>query len=220
MTAARTVVASMVVAAVTLAGCTGQEDATDAPAADDVRPGVSAEDCDDPTLTQAEWTQFCVDAGLEGEAEANADPFTLANGEPKTFANGEVVTVTIEPWTPPAELGGYPTPPDALDDTYVKITTEVENRREVPVEIGTMSVSGPYSPAGEQWAWSLGWETRNAEGPIQPGYTGVDEEIYAAPEGDPGKELYLDVITPRIAGEAELGRSDQPETHTLHAVLP
>ena len=94
MAATRTVVASMVVAAVTLAGCTGQEDATDARAADDVRPGVSAEDCDDPTLTQAEWTQFCVDAGLQGEAEANADPFTLANGEPKTFANGEVVTVT------------------------------------------------------------------------------------------------------------------------------
>ncbi len=81
-------------------------------------------------------------------------------------------------------------------------------------------VTGKYSPSGQSWAWSLGWETRTADGLIQPGYTGVHEEIYTAPEGDPGEELFLTVITPRLAGEAELGRSDVPESYNIHVILP
>lgn len=159
------------------------------PSADDVRPDVSADDCDDPSaaLTQAEWVQFCADQAPESDEGTEISSLELVNGEPTTFAGGEVVTVSVEPWTPPTELGGYPTPPDMLDGTYAKITIQVENRREVPIEISTMKAEGPYSPSGESWEWSLGWETRTADGPVQPGRTGVHEEIYAAPEGDPGK---------------------------------
>ncbi len=213
---------------VLLAGC-GSSGSADAPAssaetasADDVRPGISAEDCDNPdaALTQAEWTHFCADPAPESDEGSEISSLELTNGEPKTFAGGEVVTVTVEPWTPPSELGGYPTSPDALDDTYARITTQVVNQREVPIEISTMVIGGKYTPSGQSWEWSLGWETRTAEGPIQPGQTGVHEEIYTAPEGDPGKEMFLTVITPRLAGEAELDRSDVPESYNLHVILP
>jgi hypothetical protein len=95
----------------------------------------------------------------------------LTNGEPTTFPGGEVGTVTVEPWKAPATWapatwGGYPTPPERLNATYVKITTEVEIRRDVPIEIGTMHFGhGPYSSSGQSWEWSLGWdEQRTADG--------------------------------------------------------
>lgn len=77
-----------------------------------------------------------------------------------------------------------------------------------------MILEGPYGPSGESWAWSLGWETRTADGSVQPDATGVHEQIHAAPEGDPAEELFLTVTTPRIAGEAEIDRSDVPSPTT------
>lgn len=99
---------------VLLAGC-GSSGAADIPAsrtgtvsADDVRPGISAEDCDNPdaALIQAEWKQFCADPAPESDEGSEISSLKLTNGEPATFAGGEVVTVTVEPWTPPSKLGG------------------------------------------------------------------------------------------------------------------
>jgi hypothetical protein len=67
-----------------LAGCGGQSEPV---SNEDVRPGVSAADCEDPNsdLTQAEWVEFCT--GMEGgggaldaEGEANAEPPAEAPG--------------------------------------------------------------------------------------------------------------------------------------------
>jgi hypothetical protein len=198
MAATRTVVASMVFAAVTLAGCSGGAETTAAGP--------------EPTAAASP------DEGASEVISSNE----LTNGEPTTFPGGEVVIVTVEPWKAPATWGSYPTPPERLNATYVKITTEVENRRDVPIEIGTMHFGhGPYSPSGQSWEWSLGWdEQRTADGPIQPGATGVEVLMYQAPPGDPGKELFMSVITPLLAGEAEIDRSDTPETYNLHVVLP
>jgi hypothetical protein len=38
--------------------------------------------------------------------------------------------------------------------------------------------------------------------------------MYQAPQGDPGKELYMGVTTPRLAAEAEINRSDTPSFTT------
>lgn len=198
MAATRTVVASMVFAAVTLAGCSGGAETTAAGP--------------EPTAAASP------DEGASEVIRSNE----LTNGEPTTFPGGEVVTVTVEPWKAPATWGGYPTPPERLNATYVKITNQVENRREVPIEIGTMLFGqGPYTASGASWEWSLGWdEQRTADGPVQPGATGVEVLIFQAPEGDPGKELYMGVTTPRLAGEAEINRSDTPEFYNLAVVLP
>ena len=89
-----------------LAACGGQSQPV---SNEDVRPDVSAADCDDPNsnLTQAEWVEFCAgemeggEEALEQEAEANADPTPAAPefaalGEAVTFDGGTTVgTVTL-----------------------------------------------------------------------------------------------------------------------------
>jgi hypothetical protein len=89
-----------------LAGCGGQSQPV---SNDDVRPEVSAADCDNPdaALTQAEWVKFCAgemeggEEALEQEAEANADPTPAAPefaavGDTVTFDGGVTVgTVTL-----------------------------------------------------------------------------------------------------------------------------
>jgi hypothetical protein len=74
----RTVLATVAVCGL-LAGCGGQSQPV---SNEDIRPDVSAADCDDPQsdLTQAEWVEFCAgemqggEEALEQEAEANAEP--------------------------------------------------------------------------------------------------------------------------------------------------
>lgn len=148
--------------------------------------------------------------------EAVVNP-TLEPGQTHIFTDGTTIKYEVRRYTYPATLFGSPTPKEDRAKRYALVRLTYLNKTAQPRIMDPILLQ-VTDPNGEPWTVTLGVDTRQASGPVQPGGTGVNETVYRAPDHSPqATEGFGLIYEPWPDGQGIVGpQGTMPESVSVH----